>query len=678
MKTRMVSAFAAAWTAVCCLPGVALSQAAQADSSGLIAYPPEFFAEMAPSSAHDMVLRLPGFSFDKGAAVRGLAGSGGNVLIDGEPPVSKNDTLEEILKRIPFAAVARIEVIRGGAPGIDMQGRTVIANVVRKQAAGARGAVGYSIHPLRDGRVLNALRTEGQWRWDGRLLELSTVYGKGPDDSMGDGPRRRYGPTGAEILASDVDADAQGERRWLLGAFETPLARGRLRVNGAYMDTRSSVELIDRLIRPAGGEYEYITSDRLQAEAGARFSRRFSIGALEAVAFQQWNNLETIARFESASVNRLFVSDKQVAETVGRLNLRRRQSETLSLELGVEGAFNTLDSKTALTMNGAAIAVPAANVRVEEARAEVFGLATWRPAAALTLEGGLRQETSTISSSGDVVLEKSLSFTKPRLAATWALAADQQLRARIEREVSQLNFDDFVASSSVASTGVVLAGNPDLSPQQAWIFETAYEHRFWGDGAAILTLRHAELTDVIDRAPIGAAGVLADGPANIGEGTKDELVLSLALPLERLKVKGATVKALVTMRDSEVVDPTTGQTREISGLRPLEWEVRYAQDLPRWKATVGLDLFGGFRESYYRLTEVETRKYDPWVTAFLEMKPRPEWVLRVELQNLTQRGFTRIREVHAGSRASAPIAYVDVRDLDYGQALFLRLRRIFG
>ena len=33
---------------------------------------------------------------------------------------------------IPIESIERIEIVRGGAPGIDMQGRTVLANVVRR------------------------------------------------------------------------------------------------------------------------------------------------------------------------------------------------------------------------------------------------------------------------------------------------------------------------------------------------------------------------------------------------------------------------------------------------------------------------------------------------------------------------------------------------------------------
>ncbi|MDP3854916.1 TonB-dependent siderophore receptor [Phenylobacterium sp.] len=669
---------AAAALAATILPTLAAAQDAPA-ASGVIAYPPAFFAEMGTSTALDMVQRLPGFAFDKGATVRGLAGAGGNVLIDGEPPVSKNDTLEEVLKRIPVGSVLRIDVIRGGAPGIDMQGKTVLANVVRKQSAGTRGAISVSSQPLGDGRVLNALRAEGQWRWDGKLAELSMVHGKGADDSYGDGPRVRYGPAGVPIIRSIVDADAQGERRWLIGAFETPLAKGRLRVNGAYMDNVSDVELYDRLSFPtATREDERISNDRLQAELGGRFTRRFGATSLEAVAFQQWNNVDTQARFTSAAVNRLFASDKKVTETVGRLHLRRRWSEALSLEAGVEGAFNGLDSETSLSANGARVTVPAANVRVEEKRAEAFGVATWRPTPELTVEAAVRQETSTITSTGDVRLEKSLSFTKPRLAVTWARDAASQVRLRLEREVSQLNFDDFVASSSVASTGVVLAGNPDLSPQQAWVAEAAFERRFWTSGAVVLTLRHWELTEVIDRAPIGAGVVVADGPANIGEGTKDEAVVSLAVPLARFGVKNATFRGQLAWRDSQVVDPTTGRSREISGYNPVVWDAHLTQDLPQWKATWGVDVSGGFRETFYRLTEIETRKFETFATVFAELKPRSDIVLRVEVQNIGARDVQRIREVHAGPRSTAAIAYTDVRDLEWGRALFLRLRKTIG
>ena len=52
---------------------------AAAAGRGVIAYPPAFFADARPVNAYDMVIRLPGFSFDKGATVRGLAGAGTDI-----------------------------------------------------------------------------------------------------------------------------------------------------------------------------------------------------------------------------------------------------------------------------------------------------------------------------------------------------------------------------------------------------------------------------------------------------------------------------------------------------------------------------------------------------------------------------------------------------------------------
>src|SRR3954464_6069671 len=66
---------------------------------GIQAYRSEFFTPVRPGTAFDMINWLPGFVFDETRDVRGLAGAAGNVLIDGQPPTSKNDSLSTVLKR---------------------------------------------------------------------------------------------------------------------------------------------------------------------------------------------------------------------------------------------------------------------------------------------------------------------------------------------------------------------------------------------------------------------------------------------------------------------------------------------------------------------------------------------------------------------------------------------------
>ena len=51
---------------------------------GVLLFEPAFFADARPDTALDMIARLPGFAFESGdSGTRGLAGTAGNVLIDG-------------------------------------------------------------------------------------------------------------------------------------------------------------------------------------------------------------------------------------------------------------------------------------------------------------------------------------------------------------------------------------------------------------------------------------------------------------------------------------------------------------------------------------------------------------------------------------------------------------------
>jgi outer membrane receptor protein involved in Fe transport len=288
-----------------------------------------------------------------------------------------------------------------------------------------------------------------------------------------------------------------------------------------------------------------------------------------------------------------------------------------------------------------------------------------------------------------VTLEKTLYFPKPRVSVTWSPNANDQVRFKVEREVGQLDFGDFIASSSFSGSGAIHAGNPDLNPQQDWLSEVALEHRFWGSGSITLTGRHFQYTDLVDRAPIflppaqcnpvpDPNACVFDSPANIGAGTRDVIMLSFNLPLDKLWIKGGRLRFDSWKRWTEVTDPTTHQKREVSGVHPVDWEAHFSQDLPQYKITWGVDAYGAWREPYYRYSEIETYKLKTYVTPFLEWKPRKDTNVRFEIQNVTERGFERIRESYAGPRNTNPLDYTDVRSLGFGRIYYVRVRKQFG
>ena len=647
---------------------------------GVTSYPPAFFAAQQPANAWEMVDRLPGFRLDTGSSVRGYEDAAGNVLIDGQRPATKTDALDEILRRIPASEVARIDLIRGGAPGIDMQGKSVVANIIRKDGSGIHGVAAVAVNRMADdGRTAPQIRLEANGgragrAWEGSLRAFSYV-----DDGIGDGALRRSDGSGHQLLAADLDSKAGGKQEIAAGAIETPLFGGGLRINGRlFWDAYTFTETDDVSLPSRFLQHDDYQQHKFNTEVGARYSRGFGPNdRLEAVALRQTQRLRYSERFAAPGETTRFFLANDTAESIVRAVLKHSHSERLSWEAGAEGAFNELDAVTDLTENGRATLLPAANVHVEEKRGEALAKLTWRPVAPLTLEADLAEEGSTITATGDVRLSKSLYFTKPRVALTWVVDPETQVRVRYERVVGQLNFNDFVASSSL-STGVLTAGNPNLNPEQDWVSEIAFERRFLGSGSVIVTYRRSKITDAADRAPIFTPAGVFDQPANIGSGLKEEYAAEATIPLDRIGLKRAQLRGQATWRHSEVTDPTTGAKREISGLHPVDWDAHFSQDIPAWRLTWGVDVFGGWRESYYRFDVVEDRKQQTFVAPFVEWKPRPGSSIRVELDNATERGYRDTITQYAGPRSTAPVTFVQDRRTHVGRELFIRLRRTFG
>jgi outer membrane receptor protein involved in Fe transport len=666
-----------------------LAQAAAAfvapdQGAGVVSYPPAFFAAQNPNSALEMVGRLPGFNLDTGDTVRGFEGAAGNVLIDGQRPASKTDTLDVILSRIPADKVERVDLIRGGAPGIDMQGKTMIANVVLKKGGGIRGLLSIADYHVMDGRDFGGLRAEASGALPGdRTWEVALHAGAGPDDGVGTGHSTLVHADGSPTQVATLFSQGRDEQASLTGAFDTPLFGGRLKVNGLVdTDTFKEPET-DTITAPAPDiqtfGYRQETKD---TELGGRFTRNFGPNtSIELVGLRTTRDrtVDSASDVEGSFTD--FLSDQQSTETIARGVFKRRFGKQFSIEAGAETADNTLDSRSREAIDGVNQELPAAKVMVEEKRTEVFLKGAWQPSPKWTVDAALRYETSDISSSGDVVLAKTLQFAKPRLTVAWTPVQATQLRMRVEHTVGQLNFNDFVASSNLTNGAGVSAGNPNLNPQQAWVFEAAVEQQLWKGASVVLTARHSNLTDVVDRGPVFASdGTVFDTPANIGAGTEDDAILDVTLPFDQLGWKGLLIKGEYLQRWSEVTDPTTGQKRQISNLHPDDWNVTISQDLPDRHLNLGVDIYNNWSQTAYRFNQIEILKISQFVRPFVEWKPGHGISLRMELP-LVNAPQTRLRdtlEFFPGPRSSPGVPDLQNRIFHFPRGFYLRLRKDFG
>lgn len=663
---------------------------------GVISYTAADFAASRPTTALDMVNRLPGFSINGGEDVRGFAGAAGNVLIDGKRPTTKSESLNNVLSRIPVDQVERIDLVRGGATGIDMQGQSVIANVIRTGEDTFQQTLTLRAHTfLGNGKTLPGFNYQASRNVGEHQFDVEFSRGISLDDSQGEAYRTILDVPTGNVTFQDSFNEADGSVHNLRGNYEGPLLGGDFSAN-ALISTDTFKDESD-FFNATSYERYVGTSSNDRGEIGLNYTRPLS----------QRFELETLGLWKlaigegSSSGNDgqtvSFVDiDAEAGESIARSVLRYEHSPKLSLEGGGEVAFNYREQQIGLTQDGVVIPLPASDVRIEELRGETFAKGTWRPSDKWSLEAGVRVEQSTITQSGDTELERSFTYPKPRFLATWSPSEENQVRVRIEREVGQLNFRDFISNVNLSSD-VLTAGNANLEPDKTWVYEVAFEKRFWEDGAAILSLRHEEISDVIDDFPFtvfidaDGDGVPDDadndgqpdtqrvsGPGNIGDGTNDVIELDLTVPLKRIGLTGGEFKANLIYQNSDVIDPLTGEPRRISRQRPDDLTLEYRHDLPSRNLTIGAVWFDGWKERRYSLTEVQKLDLSNFIVAFVEYKPSDSFSLRTELSNLGPYDFGIQRLIYDDPRDTGDLVAIDTETRKSQVQLQVRARWTFG
>jgi hypothetical protein len=654
----------------CALPAAAQAPTAQPiEVGGRTAYPVAFFADSQASNAYEILQRVPGFTLDEGdSGVRGFAGAGGNVLIDGERPASKSVSLEDLLRRIPVTAIERIELVRAGDATIDLQGQSLVANIVRRADSGGSLAVTLGLKRYSDGKLgpqfaIEGGREIGAWQLEGAIRGVNEL-----DTDSGTGRRVTLSPAGVVLRDHPLSTRERGPAFTASGGatLRREIDTIRLNIGGEYTDD-TGIDTLDR-------QRTVETSLEKTIEFGGDYERTLSstlTGKL--VALQTLESVLTDERSVDPGGVETSQQDEKSGESILRGSLEFRPSSTLSFEGGAEGAFNWLESSIAVTEDGRPAPIPNDNVRIEETRAEGFITSSWTVSEKLSVEGALRVEASKISQTGDTSLSRNFFFPKPRATLSYKPNAATNIRLRFEREVGQLNFGDFAASSDLA-LGSVSAGNARLEPERAWVVEAAFERRFWGEGAIVLTLTHEWVDQVVDRLPINGQ---FDGPGNIGDGTRDQAEVTIALPLDRLGVPGGRIAGEGFVRRSKVTDPVTGVSRRISNETSYGGTFNFSQDLPNIASTWGVEVdVGGVRTSY-RIDEIRRDKTDPYWSAYWEWKPQADLSIRVQAENFTGREFKRRRTLFDGPRTLNVIEALERRETELDPFLFVRVRKQF-
>ena len=642
-----------------------------ATQKGVLVFTPDFFAAQRPNTALDMVDRVPGFTADDGSGARGFEGAVGNILINNNRPASKNDAGTDVLERTPASQVDRIELIRGGAAGIDMQGYSVVVNVILKTAASRQQVVTWN----------NALFDGGHDVWGGsyqftakngeRSWSVLLSDGTSTSDSNGTGRNIRRDANGAVLRDEAFVNDGWGGSDSARVNYSGPLAGGKIDATAEY--GIHDWQEWQKISSPTALRLSDYAEDTKSGELGLTYIRpikpKWTLETRVIHQFESFDEVATGSDSEEGSDQR-FTAKGDSSESIFRALVRHERTADLTIEAGGEVAYNMLDTDQAFTVGGAPVPLPSASVKVEELRGEAFTKATWRVNPKLTLEGGLRLETSTIKQTGDASAKESFFYAKPRFQATWTPKANHQVRVRFERELGQLDFSDFAASSDL-DDGNVYGGNVDLQPEQRWISEITFERRFWGEGIVSIGYRHDEIIDVIDRLP-QPGGLSATG--NIGNGTLDRLTVNIVVPTDKWGIKGGRFTFKNDWNETHVTDPTTGQDRPISDVRPTQANIGFQQDIAAWKTQWGVNWLPKLGLETFDPDQTSGWRGAGYVETFVEFKPTPTLSLRAQL-NLWD-DFVIRRTVYA-DRDTRAVDFTEERDINPRTFVQLRLRKTF-
>ena len=670
--------------------------------SRVTSYEASYFTQYAPSSALDIVRRVPGFQLDLGATqsdlgqvdVRGFAGTAGNVVFNGARPSSKAESLDVALARIPAQRVLRVEVGPGDLYGSDYAGKSQVLNIIMSAESGIDGNVTAGV----DRRYTGYINTD---------IAGSAVIRRGPStfNLSGGTGRNKQLEEGTDTL-TDVETGEQVEFRrkynsyfnrdpYLAGSWA--LERGSdnaYRLNARWQPSRFDLTQRNRVTTADGQRDDSLEQHYRNPfiELGGDVTRPLAGGAIKLVglATRRKRDDSDVYRVrdglidDNASVIGGFEQNVEAKrnETIGRLSWTRSNLAGFSFEAGAEAALNTLDSTVEyfeFDEEGERVRIdlPLDDATVKEKRGEVYVSLGRNITPQIRVDGGLNYEFSNLKVRGDTSADRTLKFLKPNMAIDWQLGKGWHGRLSVRRTVAQLDFYDFISVAEL-STDRVNAGNENLEPQRAWELRLMGERPLLGDGVIKLELGHDRVSMLQDRILIfDDEGNGFDAPGNLGTGKRSFAELTVDAPLSRLW-SGLRAKLTGTLQRTRVEDPISGEMRNFSGYFPTwEWRIDVRRDAGKF--SYGFVVNDYKRFTFYRTDEFDTNfNGGPYGTAFFEYRPTPRTSLTLDIDNAFATSGNRSRRLFRPNRADVDEVIDELRERNRHRSFGLTLKQSFG
>ena len=589
-------------------PFEALSQ-----ENNKIIYDQAYFRQYNITNAADAIKRIPGVenlssgnnSYEPGDnnKRRGFGSSGTQILINGERQSSKSNNIIKTLERINVDSLIRIEVIRGTEAGLDVRSDGVIVNIIvdgnlSKGSGTWSAALGYLTSGSSNWRGIGS--------WSTKIKKTDIVLGF---ERIGDLNSRKYNEFTVDQEQSLLyyrlreTIEYQSSNRVNIDLNSKINDKSTIRINTlVWFNGKENAPQIQEYFSPSDTNnkafYKKINWDRREDNDGWEFggdwehqineNHSLKLRVVLTEENEDQNDISFLDDTENSYNNSTETNIRKENERIIRLSFNKLIGKNSSLEYGLESAYNKLNrifnlrffDSNSIETNAGLINTSGL---VEEDRYEGFLSYNLPLSEKIRAELALNYEWSEISQSGDVNLSREFKYWKPRIDIKWDYKKNRQIRFNIERNVGQINFDNFISSYDQFEE-TIRAGNPDLRPETSWKFKLEHEWRLPNDGG-VITLKGSarEIDGPVDRLPIdGYAGI-----GNLGSGERTKATIDGSIRINKF-LQGGVFRFSGYLQSSEVIDPVTNIKRDFSWYKRWQTMIGLRQDVPGGKYSWGL------------------------------------------------------------------------------------------
>ncbi len=689
---------------------------AQADvdetvNESTVVYKADFFTEYSPVSVNDMINRIPGIGLALnnrgGGNSRGLGSGEGEVLINGQRTTGKSNEGRSQLSRISADQVDYIEIIRGTSEEMDIRGGGQVVNIVLLDSR-SRSNISAEVNMdrYRDG----TLDPGGNLSFTGQTGDLNYLF------------HIEAEPRYNNQFSNEISRDASGniletrneENIRDQTDFQTSFNLGyqfeksMIQFNGLYGESKPPSD-VDRIITDFSSgtavtatEREDNQSDRNNWEIGGDYEYRFDKGGKYRFLFivndrKFANTRERFDVFADSEEKDLFLfSAGRDRERIARTSYTWDLASNQGVELGVELAQTIRDSDLRLGVQSSTgtpsaafgglvpVDINNASSSVEEIRYENFAVHNWQLNDRMSLESSLIYETSTITQRGDVNNKRDFNFLRPKLDYRFDLTQSLQFRATVKKDVSQLSFSDFSASTDNSDDDQdTQAGNPDIAQEQSWSYEANLEYRLPNNvGVLNSSVYYRDIKDVIDRIDVSSSPTdLQSARGNIGDAERYGINLDASIRLGYIGLPSALLSVGLSAQDSAVIDPFLGTERRLRHNGRWFGRANFRHDITQYDLSYGFNYFNSAHDgsglTQIDIIDIEREIGEYGVSFFLEKKAFDGITFRFDIQNANNQQRCRERTRFVGATIAGIVEEIEDSCSGSGVKYALKIRHTF-